>query len=67
MMVKIRFTRQGANSVLGGFASGDVAQVSEAFAHHLVTEAMVAEYITPKAVAPAKPRKTSTVKKHGAS
>lgn len=61
-MVKIRFTRQGANSVLGGFAAGDIAQVSEAFAKHLVTEAMVAEYVKVEA---AKPRKPATVKKNG--
>ena len=45
-MVQIKFTTSGANSQLGGFAMGDIARVSEAFAHHLVEEARVAKYIT---------------------
>ena len=44
-MVKIRFIRQGANSLIGGFSSGDLARVSEVFARHLVEEARVAEYV----------------------
>ena len=44
-MVQIRFIRQGANSHIGGFSSGDLARVSEAFARHLVEEARVAEYV----------------------
>ena len=44
-MVQIRFIRQGANSLIGGFSSGDLARVSEVFAHHLVEEARVAEYV----------------------
>ena len=44
-MVQIRFIRQGANSLIGGFSSGDLARVSEAFARHLVEEARVAEYV----------------------
>ena len=44
-MVKIRFIRQGANSLIGGFSSGDLARVSEDFARHLVEEARVAEYV----------------------
>ena len=43
-MVQIRFIRQGANSLIGGFSSGDLARVSEDFARHLVEEARVAEY-----------------------
>ena len=43
-MVQIRFIRQGANSLIGGFSSGDLARVSEAFARHLDEEARVAEY-----------------------
>ena len=43
-MVQIRFIRQGANSLIGGFSSGDQARVSDAFARHLVEEARVAEY-----------------------
>ena len=44
-MVQIRFIRQGANSLIGGFSSGGLARVSEAFARHLVEEARVAEYM----------------------
>lgn len=44
-MVQIRFIRQGANSLIGGFSSGDLARVSEDFARHLVEEARVAEYV----------------------
>lgn len=43
-MVQIRFIRQGANSLIGGFSSGDLARVSDEFARHLVEEARVAEY-----------------------
>ena len=44
-MVQIRFIRQGANSLIGGFSSGDLVRVSEDFARHLVEEARVAEYV----------------------
>ena len=44
-MKRIKFTAQGANSVLGGFQSGDIARVSDAFAAHLVNEARVAVYL----------------------
>jgi hypothetical protein len=44
IMVKIKFTAQGANSIVGGFGPGDKASVSEAFARHLVEEARVAVY-----------------------
>jgi len=44
-MVQIRFTRQGSNSMLGGFSSGDTARVDDALAAHLVNEARVAEYV----------------------
>ena len=44
-MVQVRFIWQGANSLIGGFASGDLARVSDAFARHLVEEARVAEYV----------------------
>lgn len=44
-MVLIRFIKQGANSMLGGFSSGDTARVGEDFARHLVEEAQVAEYV----------------------
>ena len=47
-MVQIRFIRQGANSLIGGFSSGDLARVSEDFARHLVEEARVAEYVQTK-------------------
>ena len=59
-MKRIKFTAQGANSVLGGFQSGDIARVSDAFAAHLVNEARVAVYLdaAPAAADPAKPPKT---------
>lgn len=44
-MVQIKFIRQGANSLIGGFSSGDRARVSDAFARHLVEDARVAEYV----------------------
>lgn len=44
-MRRIKFTAQGANSVLGGFQSGDIARVDDAFADHLVNEARVAVYL----------------------
>ena len=46
-MVQIKFIRQGSNSMLGGFSSGDTARVSDALAAHLVNEAGVAEYYDP--------------------
>jgi hypothetical protein len=59
-MIQIRFKASGANSVIGGFSSGDLARVSEAFAKHLVEEAHVAEYV--KAGEPAKPKKVAKTK-----
>lgn len=44
MMVKIKFTAQGANSIVGGFSPGDRATVGDDFARHLVEEARVAVY-----------------------
>ncbi len=48
-MVQVRFKAQGANSLLGGFSSGDVARVNAEFARHLVEEAKVADYVNPPA------------------
>ena len=59
-MVQIRFIRQGANSLIGGFSSGDLARVSEVFARHLVEEAGVAEHVQAQqkeAAAPKRGRK----------
>lgn len=58
-MIQIRFTTSGANSQLGGFAMGDTASVSEAFARHLVEEARVAAYVVPVAVDLQKTPKTT--------
>lgn len=44
-MVKIKFTAQGANAMIGGFTTGDTATVGEAIARHLVEEAKVAKYV----------------------
>ena len=64
-MRQIKFTASGANSVLGGFQSGDIARVDDTFAEHLVNEARVAVYIdaTPAAVDPEKPSKTQRRRK----
>ena len=59
-MIKIRFTAQGANSVIGSFSSGDVANVGESFARHLVDEARVAEYLVAQTVA--KPKQVKATK-----
>jgi len=48
-MILIRFTAQGANSLIGGFSNGDVARVDPALAKHLVEEAGVAKYVSPHA------------------
>lgn len=43
-MKRVKFTKFGANSAIGGFAPGDVARVSDALAEHLVNEAGVAKF-----------------------
>jgi hypothetical protein len=53
-MVKIRFTAQGSNALIGGFSSGDQANVGEPLAKHLVEEARVAAYVA--SPAPAAPK-----------
>jgi hypothetical protein len=61
-MMKIKFTAQGANSMFGGFSSGDVANLSDALARHLVEEAKVAKYIDvppEKSVKPARKAKSA--------
>ncbi len=69
-MVKIKFTAQGANSMIGGFSTGDVATVGEAMAKHLVEEAGVARYMEagePRKPAPPvrKPRAATKVSPAG--
>ena len=54
-MRQIKFTASGANSVLGGFQSGDIARVGDAFAAHLVNEARVAVYLDAAPAATAGP------------
>ncbi len=44
-MIQIKFTASGANSMIGSFARGDIARLSDTFARHLVEEARVAEYL----------------------
>lgn len=68
-MVQIKFIRQGSNSMLGGFSSGNLARVSDALAAHLVDVAKVAIYTEQAQPAPAaepaaedKPRRTRRVK-----
>ena len=54
MQVRIKFTRHGANSLVGGFGPGDRAWVSEEMAAHLINEAKVA-VLADTAPAQAKP------------
>ena len=58
-MVKIKFTAQGSNAMVGGFGPGDMANVGEAIGKHLVEEARVARYVEAgepkKAAKPKKP------------
>lgn len=61
MQVRIKFKAQGANSVIGGFSSGDIARVDAEFARHLVEEAKVAEY-TNVAKAEDKPKRKKAEK-----
>lgn len=65
-MVQIKFVAQGANSVLGGFSSGDVARVSAEFARHLVEEARVAQYVEKPEEAPKPARKKAAKSTAGA-
>lgn len=59
----IKFIKSGANSVIGGFAPGDIARVDAEFANHLV-ETEVAIYAESKPVeAPIKPPKTAQTTK----
>ena len=68
-MVKIKFTAQGANALVGGFGPGDMANVSEALAQHLVEEARVARYVeSGESIQPAaKPAKGKTKAKAAAA
>ena len=60
MQVRIKFTHHGANSMVGGFAPGDYARVSEAMAAHLINEARVAVLAETK---PAPATKSAPAKK----
>ena len=62
MQVRIKFTRHGANSVVGGFGPGDFARVSEEMAAHLINGAKVAVLADP-APAQAKPVVKKAAKK----
>lgn len=55
-MVKIKFTKSGANSVFGSFSSGDRREFAEAMARHLV-EVGVAVYVDEAPEAEKKPAK----------
>lgn len=54
-MPKIQFTTNGANSLIGGFASGDLLVCADALARHLVEEAKCARYVVPAGETPAAP------------
>lgn len=64
-MKKIKFTAQGANALIGGFGPGDVANVGEELAKHLVEEAGVACYM--ESSVPAKAAKSVDTAKAGKS
>ncbi len=52
-MKQIEFIASGANTMIGGFATGDIARVADDLAKHLVEEAGVAKYHgTAQAAAP---------------
>lgn len=60
MQVQIEFLVGGANSMIGGFCSGDVARVSADLAKHLVEELGMAKYEAAKPkTTPAEPAKTA--------
>jgi hypothetical protein len=44
-MQKIKFIRSGCCTVIGSFSPGDVATVHTSLAVHLVSQAMVAEFL----------------------
>lgn len=55
-MVQIKFIKSGANSLFGGFSSGDTLRCPESLAAHLVNEAQVAKYVeVPAAPVESKP------------
>ena len=43
--MQVKFTKSGANEIVGGFSPGDVARVSDAMGKHLVEDAKVAVYV----------------------
>lgn len=49
-MRRIRFTRQGSNTIVGNFGNGDTLQCNDALARHLVEEARCAAYTDAAAV-----------------
>jgi hypothetical protein len=62
-MVKIKFTKYGANSAFGGFAPGDVMRCAPDMAEHLV-EQSVAEYVSePVSIPEAEPVRVSVPRK----
>lgn len=72
-MPKIQFTTNGANSLIGGFAAGDLLSCADALARHLVEEAKCARYVVPAgeasagaALSPA-PKKSTGRRKHSAT
>jgi|GEM_PF-5208292 len=51
--MRVKFTKFGSNSQVGGFGPGDFANVSDVLAAHLVNDAGVAVYADEVAAAPA--------------
>ena len=64
MQVQIKFIVSGANSVCGGFVTGDTARIDAAFAKHLVDDAKCAEYVTAQPEAPAEEAAKPAKKAH---
>ncbi len=62
--MQVKFTKSGANEIVGGFSPGDVARVSDAMGKHLVEDAKVAVYVeAPKQVKEDAPAVLSLKKK----
>lgn len=64
-MVEIKFTTNGANQLIGGFANGDRLLCTPELARHLVDEARCARYVKPPAEQPASPVRARKGKAEG--
>lgn len=60
--MQVKFTKSGANEIVGGFSPGDFARVSDAMAKHLVEDAKVAVYAEPKEKEAEKPAESKVLR-----